>query len=583
MLYNGLVERGFSLFDVGEVLSSGLPLDFATAGYFVILVWLFALIGSWIRIPACRTLHLLYIGLVSVLLALIFVADCCLYTFWDFKIDATIFNYLDTPEGITSSVSVLYLVVAFVVTLVFALLFFFVLRCSLPRVILPIKRRVLSTSILLVFGGILFYFIRGGVGKATANTGMVYYSSHQFLNHSAVNPVFSIFSMIGKTQEFEKKGNYYPEQQRAQLFSELQYNTQSEESDSLLNTSRPNVLVILMEGFGGTFVEPLGGEPGVTPHFNRLSTEGVFFTNCYANSFRTDRGTVCTFSGYPSFPDVSVMKVPEKNRTLPGIASSLSAVGYSTNFVYGGDVNFTNMQSYLRATGYQNVVGDKSFTAEERKTHGWGVTDRIMFDYMYQQLVSNKSKKPWHTAFLTLASHDPWMVPYHRIKNNEVANSMAYLDDCLGKFVARLRKTPQWKDLLIICLPDHGIEYPKGLTELEKRKYHIPMLWLGGAVKQPRKIEQLCNQTDLAATLLGQMGLRHDAFRFSRDVMSKTYRYPCAFHTFGNGFSFIDSTGYSVFDVVSQRTIKDAPSISPRRIDLGKALLQTSYDDLGKR
>ena len=111
-----------------------------------------------------------------------------------------------------------------------------------------------------------------------------------------------------------------------------------------------------MEGFGGVFVESLGGVPDVSPNLERLSKEGVFFTNCYANSFRTDRGTVCTFSGYQSFPTVSVMKSPAKSRTLPSIAGKLREQGYATDFLYGGDINFTNMKSYLLGSGYQSTL-----------------------------------------------------------------------------------------------------------------------------------------------------------------------------------------------------------------------------------
>ena len=51
------------------------------------------------------------------------------------------------------------------------------------------------------------------------------------------------------------------------------------------------------------------------------------------------------------------------------------------------------------------------------------------------------------------------------------------------------------------------------------RFYHIPLLWLGGAVKQPMQVDKIMNQTDLAATLLGQLGLEHTAFTFSRNVL----------------------------------------------------------------
>ena len=88
-----------------------------------------------------------------------------------------------------------------------------------------------------------------------------------------------------------------------------------------------------MEGFGGAFVEPLGGLPALTPHFTRLSKEGIFFTNCYANSFRTDRGTVCTFSGYLGLPTASVMTIAAKSRTMPGISEGQSKAVYKTDFL----------------------------------------------------------------------------------------------------------------------------------------------------------------------------------------------------------------------------------------------------------
>lgn len=106
------------------------------------------------------------------------------------------------------------------------------------------------------------------------------------------------------------------------------------------------------------------------------------------------------------------------------------------------------------------------------------------------------------------------------------------------------------------------------------------MLWVGGAVKAPRHVERLCSQSDLAATLLGQMGIPHGDFRFSRDVLSTAYSYPFAFHAFDNGIALVDSTGATVYDLTSKRTLTDVPSSSSSRLNIAKALLQKSYDDL---
>lgn len=429
----------------------------------------------------------------------------------------------------------------------------------------------------------MFLGIRGGVGRSTMNIGAVYYSENQFLNHAAVNPAFSIIYSSLKTQHFDKLYRYYPAGQCRALMDSLQISTESLDDLPLLNTQRPNVLLILMEGFSGNFIEPLGGEKGVTPEFNRLCKEGVLFEHCYANSYRTDRGTVCALSGYPSFPQISVMKLPDKSRTLPSIAASLRNVGYRTDFLYGGDINFTNMKSYFISTGYSKAVGDLHFPISTRRTHAWGVTDAIAFDTLYNQVMAHRDGEPWFTTFLTLASHEPWVVPYHRIKNNVKTNAMAYTDHCLGRFVEKLKKTAAWRNLLIICVADHGINYPKGVTEATQQKNRIPILWLGGAVRTPYVFHPIINQTDLPATLLGQMGIDHSRFTFSRDVTSRTYRYPFAVHTFDNGVAFIDSTGQTVHDLTSGRNIYDGPAPSARRLRLGKAYLQASIDDLNKR
>lgn len=109
------------------------------------------------------------------------------------------------------------------------------------------------------------------------------------------------------------------------------------------------------------------------------------------------------------------------------------------------------------------------------------------------------------------------------------------------------------------------------------------MIWVGGAVKEHRRIEQVCNQTDLPATLLGQLGLAHHQFRFSRDVMSKTYTRPFAIHTHTEGFSLIDSTGFVNYDLKSDRISCERGTRNPLFIPWGRAILQAAAKDLNER
>ena len=582
MLYNGSIEKGFGFADYMQVMIHGASLDAATAGYLTAFPFLLVLISIWFRkFPLKKILYGYYI-LAAALISIIFVVDMALYTFWGFKLDASVFLYIDSPKEALASVSVGFILLRVLAILLLIALNSWVLLKITPSVLTATRKRIAGTAGMLLLGGVLFIIIRGGVTESTSNIGQVYFSNEPFLNHSAVNPDFSLLSSMGKSQNFASEFNFFDEEKRAALFDGLYPTTDGDSIIQVLNTKRPNILIILMEGFGGAFVEPLGGLPDVTPHFNRLSKEGIFFTNCYANSFRTDRGTVCTFSGYLGLPTASVMKIPAKSRTLPAIAEGLSKVGYKTDFLYGGDINFTNMKSYLLSTGYQRLTANTDFSLAEQTSNAWGVNDDITFEYLYNQLRNRKEEGPWHTAFLTLSSHEPFEVPYHRLED-KIPNAFAYTDECLGKFIDRLKQTPAWKDLLVICLPDHGFYYPREGSNAMPRFYHIPLLWLGGAVKQPMQVDKIMNQTDLAATLLGQLGLEHTAFTFSRNVLGSDYKYPFAFYSFNNGFSFRDSTGVTVFDNNSGSILFDEPEADESRLDKGKAILQTVYDDLGNR
>ncbi len=582
MLYNS-DESHFDAGDVLSVIIHGTPLDLSTAGYTCIVPWALCVASIWFKSDWPRHAFRIYSWILAATMAIFLVSDTALYHFWQYKIDATILGYLDQPTNILANISTTYVIVGLAVIAALTCLIAWSCYALSRRQFAPCHRRWLTTGVFLLLWGASFLLVRGGVGKSTMNVGYVYYSNNQFLNHSAVNPLFNFASSSLKFEDFDDLYRYFPDEECDQRFAQLRYSTQSIGIDSLLTTQQPNIVLVLMEGMGATFIEALGGNPGVTPCFNKLCTQGVIFTQCYANSYRTDRGTVCTLSGYPAFPELSVMKMPEKSRSLPSIANSLAQNGYQTSFIYGGDINFTNTNSFLISSGYTSIISDEDFPAEVQHTHSWGVTDHIVLDTLAQHIMRHTPDQPYFITCLTLASHEDWQVPYHRIANNPKANAMAYLDHCIGQLTDRLKLSPAWDNLLLIFIPDHGISNPPGNTESDIERYHIPMLWTGGAVRQPRSISTICNQTDLAATLFGQLGIDHSAFNFSRDVLSQTYTYPCAVHTFSNGISFIDGTGTTIQDLTSRKILIDTPKPSTQRLNHAHAYLQTAIDDFAKR
>ena len=580
MLYNGAWSKGLSFSDYIQVMWHGASLDATVAGYFTALPLLLVWVSVWLKRVPLKKLLLPYYILTAFLLAVTFVVDMGLYPFWGFKLDASIFLYLDSPEEAFASVSAGFILLRVMAILLLVVGYVWLMIKVTPTCLKTVKHRIGVTGGILLLGGVLFIIIRGGLTESTSNVGQVYFSNNQFLNHSAVNPCFSLLSSAGKSKDYAAEFDFFDEEQRKVLFQGL-YDSVGH-TEQVLKTIRPNILIVLWEGLGSAFVEPLGGLPDVTPHLNRLTEEGIFFTNCYANSYRTDRGVVSALSGYLGLPTASIMKIPAKSRTLPAISEELVNAGYTTDFLYGGDINFTNMKSYLLSKGYQRLIANTHFSLAEQRSNAWGVNDDITFEHLYNFLKGRKDDKPWMTTFLTLSSHEPFEVPYNRL-SEQIPNAFAYTDECFGTFIEKLKRTPVWDNLLIICLPDHGFRYPKASVDRGGEFSHIPMLWLGGAVKQPLKVDCIMNQTDMAATLLAQMGLDHSMFTFSRNVLSEDYTYPFAFHAYGSGFSFRDSTGVSAYDTKADRISYEYPASSEERLNRGKAILQTVYDDLGAR
>ena len=540
--------HAFGIGDMCAVILHGLTLDLSTSLYFLILPFLTTLFSLWWDDRRLHTFLRIYYGIIATMLMLAFVADTSLYPFWGFKLDASCLQYLETPTEVRASVSGFYMTLR-IILLILGSYALYRLYKAIPFWAKDPSRRQAATVTNLLFIPLFIIGIRGGLDESTTNIGQVYFSQNQFLNHSAVNPVFSFLSSFEKTASNIVDYDFFSQSECDSLMKDL-YPTTSVNTDTLLTTSRP-----------------------VMPRLRGLKKEGIDFTACYGNTWRTDRGTVCTYSGYPSFPTSSVMKMPPKTNHLPGIAAALREVGYQTYYLYGGDINFTNMRSFLVTTGWEQLQWKADYTNEEQSSAKWGVRDDITFNTLYEQIaaIDTAANHQRHLfGFSTLSSHEPWDVPLKKI-NQEIT--------CIGDFIDQLKQLPQWDNLLIIFLPDHSIDYGP-YTEAVQARNKIPMVWAGGAIKAPRKITKLCNQTDLAATLLAQLQLPHDQFRWSRDVVSASYRYPFAVHNYNNGFSLTDSTGFIAYDLDSYRLVTNESSQAARLERMGKAILQATTADL---
>ena len=562
--------------ELALVVWNGLKLDQTVAGYITALPLLVVLAALWIPGRWSRSVLKGYLLVIAAVSATAFAANLALYEYWAFPLDSSVLQYLASPKEALASITAGQLLLQLLVA---AAVFGGMAWCYLRvlRLYDPARRsthRAGSTLVLLLAAGVLPLPIRGGVSVATANVSKVYFSGRMFLNHAAVNPLFSFLSTLSDGDDALYEYEFFPEPERAAIFEPLRGDLPAGiGTDTLLRTRRPNVVLFLVESFGRSTVdERVGGEP-VAPEFQRLKGEGVYFDNLFANSFRTDRGTVAVLSGFPAQTKMSVMKLPVKSQRLPSIARSLRREGYATSFYYGGDLNFTNTASYLYGTGFDRLTWQKDLHFDA-PTSKWGYADDVVIDAFTDHVLAEAaSQRPFFAAVLTLSSHEPFDVPFAKF-DDPMLNAMAFTDACLGRFVERVRQTPVWDDLLVILIADHAYPYPYGIANSDALRHRIPMLWLGGAVRRPAVVETYGSQSDLAATLLAQLGIAHGDFLFSRDLFDPA-RPKFGYWCFNNGFGVADAGGTTIFDCTSARVI--SPDSTAAQLRDGKAMLQTPY------
>jgi phosphoglycerol transferase MdoB-like AlkP superfamily enzyme len=437
--------------------------------------------------------------------------------------------------------------------------------------------------VLVLLGGILFIPARGGLDVAAMNSGSVYFSRNLSANHIAVNQVWNFLYSFERMSSLKNPYVFMDQKQALSIYNIL--SQCSDSSVSVLNTKHPNVIFILMESFESDITKTLGGRDGITPHFDSLTHEGILFSNMIASGTRTDKGFVSVLSGYPAQSVNPIIKFTRKIEKLPTISKELSNYGYNSIFVYGGNKQFTNMNSLIMAGGFADVTDVSDFNTSLR-TFKWGVHDEYVFDRSIERI--NESKKPFFTFIMSLSNHEPFEVPTKKQfkgDNDEKLfyNSSFYADSCLGLFIAKAKKQPWWNNTLIVLVADHASIIPGNKGNESIARYRIPMLWLGGALRVTDTIvKKYCSQTDIVKTVLHQMGKPDSAFLYSKNIFnSKNKGY--ALFCYNDGFGLISDSYCQIFDNTTSKYLIDKGTFHGKDSLIGKAFWQVVNDDFVKK
>ena len=593
--------------ELPAVIWHGLPLDLSMAGYLSVIPGFLSIAVVWLKRDLVKPIMNIYFIIASLFITCSFLLNASLYPYWKYPLDSTpLFYFFTSPADAIASVSIWQVILSIVILIVLTIGVWFTLRMrgekrqqysrysygyggfgsgKRNRFDDFDRHRGRTSIIFLLLTGLLFLPIRGGITVSTMNTGQAYYSQNAYLNHSAVNPLFSLLESITHQEDFASQYRFMKDKEADKIFTTMT-STSDENTYPLLNEATfkkgtPDILIVIMESFASDIMPSMGSYKDVAVCLDSIAQQSILFTRFYANSFRTDRGMVSILSGYPAQPTTSIMRYPRKTSQLPSIARNLVKYkNYKTTYYYGGDADFCNMRSYLVSQGYQHIISDANFPIED-KLSKWGVPDHIVAARMMEDIKAQQNeKRPMLRILQTSSSHEPFEVPYHRLKDKRL-NAFAYTDSVMGAIVREYRKLPRWKNTLIVFVPDHVGGYKENLNDHDRSRYQIPLILAGGAISRPMKVGIIGSQHDIAATLLGQLGVEHREFTFSKNMMSDaTPKF--AFFAVNDAFGVVSEENSLIYDNRAKRIVYDKGE-KGFNLKRGQAYLQKLYDDLAKK
>ena len=561
-------------------------LDLSATSYILIFPFLIVFIQSLLKHKIPGIINDYYSYIIIFVVSLITAADLGIYTEWHVKLNYKAISYLAQPDEAIRSAGITSIIygLAFVLVLSFLGIYFY--RRFIRTKIEFEKRNFLFSIVFLLFVPFLLLGgMRGGMQPIPITQSVVYFSKNNFINIATINTSWNIIYSIEKNFKYLNKNpyNYYSLKEAKTEVDSLFY-VKKDTTISILTTTRPNIVLMIMESWTADVVKSINGYDGITPEFEKLTKEGVLFNNLYASGELSDQGICAILSGFPAQPMTSIINQEDKYQKLPCLSKKLQKFGYYSSFYFGGQLNYGNIKGYIYYNDLDRIIEGKDFAASVPRG-SLGVHD----EFLYKQLITDyrKFKEPFFASAFTLSSHSPFDQPMKNVFDwggpyNGFINSVYYSDKSLGKFIQDAKKEKWFNNTLFVIIADHSHPTLKDYSYFAREYRQIPMLFYGNVIKpeyRGKKYEKVASQTDFAATLLAQMKISHNEFEWSRDLFNP-YSNQFAFYSSKYGFGWVEPKNYFSYNHDAGKffeVIFESPQSQKKAVKRGKSFLEVLF------
>lgn len=305
------------------------------------------------------------------------------------------------------------------------------------------------------------------------------------LGQLVLNPAFAAFNNLFFPQSVVASLAGVPEPQTP--VQPTAAGGQSLLSDPL--SSKPNIVMVILESWTPDFIGAFGAEESVTPHFDAIASQGRRFQQMYANGPISIYGLQAILSGMPHLPGMPLMGFGGvETLQLKGVAQLAAEAGHETLWAQAPRRASFNMDTLAARWGFEHIAGREDFhTPDEwnKTPFGW---DWPMYEYALQRLAEFKA--PFFATLYTGVTHVPYVqVPAeHELRPHNpdgvdgFVNTLSRADWALNRFWQQARRTDWHANTIYLFVSDHVV--PKDMPDKSVRgRYRIPMLIVGPGVE----------------------------------------------------------------------------------------------------
>jgi phosphoglycerol transferase MdoB-like AlkP superfamily enzyme len=242
-----------------------------------------------------------------------------------------------------------------------------------------------------------------------------------------------------------------------------------------------------------------------------------------------------------------VVKLDKSQHNFFTLASLLSRHDYETQFIYGGESHFDNMNSFFLGNGFKDIV-DGDQIKDPVYVASWGACDESLFNQAHIELTAlHKSEKPFFSLVFTSSNHDPFDIPAGIIpiieSEDDRDRAIRYADYALGNFISKAKGSEYWEGTIFLIVADHDARV-YGAELVPVKSFHIPGVIIGKDVA-PKLDARLVSQIDLAPTLLSLMGIE-DSYPMLGHDLTKPNIPERAMMQFDKNFAYMTNTEVAI-------------------------------------